>query len=212
MRISRWSSDIGTMSVGCAAINPDDMSRKAPSGSAHASFPGLNSRVCDRRLTWNMSRCASRKHGVDGEKQIRCDGSFEDKSIGPRFNRRELGILFVVDAESDQLQLREMAPDSANQPQPVSASEREINHGQSDVELARTLEQRNFIPDHHNRLELGLEKAAYAFRQAKMPICQKRTTSLFRRHLFISRSPPGASRPFERTLDPERVSMTSKIY
>ena len=64
-----------------------------------------------------MSRCASCKHGVDGGEQIRCDGSFEDKSIGSRFNRRQLRILFLVDAESDQLQLREMAADSANQPQ-----------------------------------------------------------------------------------------------
>ena len=61
-----------------------------------------------------MSRCASRKHSVDGGEQIRRDGSFEDKSIRSRFNRRELRILFRVDAESDQLKLREMAPDSAN--------------------------------------------------------------------------------------------------
>jgi hypothetical protein len=61
-----------------------------------------------------MSRCASRKHGVDGGEQICCDGSFEDKCIGSRFNRRELRILFLVDAESNQLQLREMAPYSAN--------------------------------------------------------------------------------------------------
>ncbi len=159
-----------------------------------------------------MSRCASRKHGVDGGEQIRRDGSFEDKCIGSRLNRGQLRILFLVDAESDQLQLREMAPHSANQPKPISASQREINHGNSDVELTRTLEQRNFIPHHHNRLELCLKEAAYAFHQAKMPICQKRTTSFFCRHLFISRSPPGASRLFERTLDPERVRMTSKIY
>ncbi len=201
MRISGF--DIGTTSVGFAAINPDEGCGSGTTLRLGARiFPGAQRQGVRLPLDRNMSRCASRKHGVDGEKQIRCDGSFEDESIGPRFNRRELGILFVVDAESDQLQLREAAPDSANQPQPVSASEREINHGQSDVELARTLEQRNFIPDHHNRLELCLEKAAYAFRQAKMPICQKRTTSLFRRHLFISRSAPGrpdfSSEPWTR--------------
>jgi hypothetical protein len=61
-----------------------------------------------------ISGCASCKHGVDGRQQIRCDGSFEDKSIGPRFNRSELRILFLVDAKSDQLQPWEPAPDSAN--------------------------------------------------------------------------------------------------
>ena len=69
-----------------------------------------------------MSRRASCKHGVDCGEQILCDGSFEDKSIGSRFNRRQLHILLLVNAESDQLQLREMAADSANQPQPISAS------------------------------------------------------------------------------------------
>jgi hypothetical protein len=61
-----------------------------------------------------MSRCASRKHDVDGGEQIGSDGPFEDISIGSRFDRRELRILFLVDAECDQLQSREMAPDSAN--------------------------------------------------------------------------------------------------
>ena len=64
--------------------------------------------------------------------------------------------------------------------------------GQSDVELTHTLEQRNFIPHHHNRLKLSLKEAAYALHQAKMPVRQKRATSLFCRHLFISRSPPGS--------------------
>jgi hypothetical protein len=75
-------------------------------------------------------------------------------------------------------------------PTPISASERQINDGQGDVELTRTLKQRNLISHHHNRLELCLKQAAYAFHQAKMPICQKRTTSLFWRHLLNSRSPP----------------------
>jgi hypothetical protein len=61
-----------------------------------------------------MSRCASRKHDVDGGEQIGSDGPFEDISIGSRFDRPELRILFLVDAECDQLQSREMAPDSAN--------------------------------------------------------------------------------------------------
>jgi hypothetical protein len=39
------------------------------------------------------------------------------------------------------------------------------------MELTHTLEQRNFIPHHHNRLKLCLKEAAYAFRQAKVPIC-----------------------------------------
>ena len=56
-----------------------------------------------------MSGCASRNHGVNGREQIRCDGSFEDKSIGSRCDRGEFRILFVVDAESDQLQFRELA-------------------------------------------------------------------------------------------------------
>ena len=81
---------------------------------------------------------------------------------------------------------------SANQPEPVAALEREIDHRQTDVELTRTLEKRNLIPHHHNRLKLRLEQAAYAFHQAKVPICQKRTTSTFCRHLFISRSQPVA--------------------
>ena len=46
----------------------------------------------------------------------------EDKCTGSRFNRRQLRILFLVDAESDQLQLREIAADSANQSQPISVS------------------------------------------------------------------------------------------
>ena len=79
------------------------------------------------------------------------------------------------------------------------------------MELTHTLEQRNFIPHHHNRLKLCLKEAAYAFRQAKVPICQKRTTSLFCRHLFISRSPPGSATP-RANLDPERVGVTSNIY
>jgi hypothetical protein len=61
-----------------------------------------------------MSRYATRKHGVDGGEQIRRDRSFKNKSIRPRFHRRQFRIPFVVDAESDQLQLREVAPDSAN--------------------------------------------------------------------------------------------------
>ncbi|MFZ0599875.1 MAG: hypothetical protein WAN05_00530, partial [Roseiarcus sp.] len=64
-----------------------------------------------------------------------------------------------------------MTADSANQPESVAALEREIDHRQSDVELTRALEQRNLIPHHHNRLELRLKQAAYAFHQAKMPIC-----------------------------------------
>jgi hypothetical protein len=65
-----------------------------------------------RKHTGN-SRCASPKHGVDSGEQIRCDGSFGDKSVGSCFNRRQLHTLFSVDAESDQLQLRETVPDSA---------------------------------------------------------------------------------------------------
>ena len=118
-----------------------------------------------------MSDCASCKHGVDGGEQIRCDRLFEDKSIGSRFNHRQLCILFLVDAENNQLQLRELAADSAHEPEPVAALEREIDHRQSDMELTSALEQRNLIPHHHNRLELRLKQAAYAFHQAKMPIC-----------------------------------------
>src|SRR3984885_12475872 len=59
------------------------------------------------------------------------------------------------------------------------------------MELTRTLEQRNLISHRHNRLKLSLKEAAYALHQAKMPVRQKRATSLFRRHLFISGSPPG---------------------
>jgi hypothetical protein len=65
-------------------------------------------------LDQKLSDCVPRKHSVDGGEQIGCDGSFEDKSVGSRLNRRELRILFLVDAESDQLEVREMAPDSAN--------------------------------------------------------------------------------------------------
>ena len=61
-----------------------------------------------------MSRYATHKHGVDGGEQIRRDRSFKDKSIGPRFNSRQLRALFVVDAESDQLQLRKIAPHPSN--------------------------------------------------------------------------------------------------
>ena len=39
------------------------------------------------------------------------------------------------------------------------------------MELTHTLEQRNFIPHHYNRLKLCLKEAAYAFRQAKVAIC-----------------------------------------
>jgi hypothetical protein len=80
------------------------------------------------------------------------------------------------------------------------------------MELTHAFEQRNFIPYHHNRLKLCFKEAAYTFHQAKMPICQKRASCLFCRHLFISRSPPGSVPTFERTLDLERVNMTSKIY
>jgi hypothetical protein len=164
-------------------------------------------------LLVELSRCASCKHGVDGGQQIRCDGSFEDEAIGSRFNRRELRILLLVDAESDQFQRREMAPDSAHQPQPISASQREIDHGNGDVELTRTLEQRDFISNHDNRIKLCLKEAAYAFHQAKMPIRQKHTTSIFGGHLFISRPPPARRPGFSAvTLDPELLRMTSKIY
>ena len=101
-----------------------------------------------------------------------------------------------------------MTPDSSNQSQPVSASQRQIDHGDSDAELTRALKQRNFVTHRNNRVELCFQKAAYAFHQAKMPIRQKRTTSVVCRHLFISRSPLA----FEGLLDPELVSMTSKIY
>ena len=60
------------------------------------------------------SRCAFRKHSVDGGQQIGGDGSFDNKSISSCFDRRELHILFRVDAERDQFQVREMAPDSAD--------------------------------------------------------------------------------------------------
>jgi hypothetical protein len=61
------------------------------------------------------------------------------------------------------------------------------------VELAHTLEQRNFIPHDHNSLKLSLKEAAYALHQAKMLVRQKRATSLFCRHLFISHRRPGAT-------------------
>ena len=80
------------------------------------------------------------------------------------------------------------------------------------MELTRTLEQRNFVAHYHNCLELCLKEAAYTFNEGKMPICQKRTASLFCRHFFISRLPPGASEFSSQFLHPERVSMTSKIY
>src|SRR6516164_7547317 len=49
------------------------------------------------------SCCAFRKHRVDGGEQIRCDGSLEDVSIGFGCDRRQLHVLFRMDAESDQL-------------------------------------------------------------------------------------------------------------
>jgi hypothetical protein len=70
------------------------------------------------------------------------------------------------------------------------------------MKLTRTLEQRNFISHDHNRLKLRLKEAAYAFHQAKVPICQKRTTTLFCRHLFISRSPPRGALALRANLGP----------
>ena len=69
-------------------------------------------------------------------------------------------MLFRVDAESDQLQLREAVADSTNQPQPIALWQREINHSDREVELTCALEQRDFVPHDHNRLELCLQKAA----------------------------------------------------
>jgi len=104
----------------------------APNRCARTCAPLQKSKRIFRaasHLPVEISRCASCKYGVDGGQQIRCDGSFEDEAIGSRFNRRELRILLLVDAESDQFQRREMAPDSAHQPQPISPSQREIDHG-----------------------------------------------------------------------------------
>src|SRR5580693_8468028 len=70
------------------------------------------------------------------------------------------------------------------------------------MELAHTLEQRNFIPHHHNRLKLSLKEAAYALHQAKMPVRQKRATSLFCRHLFVSRCRPRGEQIFRANLGP----------
>src|SRR6476620_1409202 len=95
----------------------------------------------------------------------------------------------TVDAERDQLQLRNIYPYPSNYPQPISASQREIHDGQSDVELAHTLEQRNFIPHHRNRLKLSLKEASYALHQAKMPVRQKRATSLLQASFHFMSSP-----------------------
>ena len=46
-----------------------------------------------------MSCCGPREHRVDCGEQIHRDGSFENKSIGARVNRRQLRVLFLVDAE-----------------------------------------------------------------------------------------------------------------
>src|SRR6185437_11013745 len=112
-------------------------------GETLAPSPKVKSKIFHARLypISKMSCCASGKYDIDRGQQVRCDGSFQDKSIGSRFNRRQLCILFLVDAENDQLQLREMATDSANQPEPVAALKREVDHRQSDVELTRAFEQ-----------------------------------------------------------------------
>ncbi len=140
-----------------------------------------------------MSGCASRKHGVDGGEQIRRDGSFEDKSIGPRFNRRELGVLFVVDAESDQLSRGKWLRIRRINPSPSPRRSERSTTAIATRSCRALSNSETSSPHHHNRLELCLKEAAHAFHQAKMPICQKRATTLFRRHLFISCSPPRAS-------------------
>ena len=57
-----------------------------------------------------LSCCGPREHRVDCGEQIHRDRSFENKSIGACVDCRQLRSLFLVDAESDQLQLREKAP------------------------------------------------------------------------------------------------------
>lgn len=106
-------------------------SKRLRSASAHV--------VAGRKHT-AKSRCVSAKRGIDSGKQIRCDGCFGDKSVGSCLNRRQLHTLFSVDAKSDQLQLRELAPDTADQPESASARQGEIDYGQSDVEMTRGLE------------------------------------------------------------------------
>ena len=89
---------------------PADPRRVSPHALAalakvHKNFP--------RRITsaFGNVRLGLLQALVDGGEQIRSDGSLEDKSIGSRFNHRQLRILFLVDAENDQLQLREMTAD-----------------------------------------------------------------------------------------------------
>ena len=157
-----------------------------------------------------MSRCASRKHGVDGGEQIRRDGSFEDKCIGSRLNRGQLRILFLVwTLRAISFSCGKWLRNRRISPSPSPASQRRDQPWPERRGADAHSLHGNFIPHHHNRLELCLKQAAYAFHQAKMPICQKRTTSLFCRHLLISRSPPRGVLTFRGSLDPERVSMTS---
>src|SRR6516225_2888957 len=76
-----------------------------------------------------LSRAVSRKQRVNGGEQIRGDGTFADKSVGSCFDRRQLHALLSVDTESDQPQPRETAPDAADQPQPVTTRQGEIDYG-----------------------------------------------------------------------------------
>ena len=163
-----------------------DMSRKA--ASRHVIC--VNSRVRRRHLTWKVSSCASpaRTASMVESRSVAMDrlrtNPLAPASIAASSAFFSSSTLRAISFSSGKwLRIRRINPN----PSRVAA---EINHGQSDMELTRAFEQRNFIPHHHNRLELGLKETTYAFRQAKMPIRRSRTTSVFCRHLFISRSPP----------------------